>query len=257
MVRRVALHVAAGLLAAFLLLPVLAIVPAAFGARSYLRLPPEEWSMRWWWTFFADGSWRHALGTSLLLATMTLAVSIGIGVPAALGLARLPGRLRGVATALVMGPAVVPAIVLAVALYTVARSTGLVGTLTGLALAHSMLALPYVVMNIRVSLGALDDRLLLAAFGLGAEPWRVFRTVTLPLILPGIAGAAAFAFVTSFDEVVLSVFLAGPQVKTLPVRMWEEIRVELTPVIAVAATVMIALALAVAALGRARHQSSA
>ena len=117
-----------------------------------------------------------------------------------------------------------------------------------------MLALPYAIMNIRVSLGALDPRLGLAASGLGAGAWRVFRTVTLPLIMPGVAGGAAFAFVTSFDEVVLSVFLAGPQVKTLPVRMWEEIRVELTPVIAVAATVMILLALAVGALGRVRRR---
>ncbi len=252
---RIALHVSAGVLAAFLLLPVLAIVPAAFGARSYLRLPPEEWSLRWWAAFFADGSWRHALGTSLVLAVLAMVLSVCIGLPAALGVARLPGRWRAVATGLVMGPAVVPAIVLAVALYAVARGTGLVGTLLGLALAHAMLALPYAVMNIRVSLGALDPRLLLAASGLGAGPWRVFRTVTWPLILPGVAGAAAFAFVTSFDEVVLSVFLAGPQVKTLPVRMWEEIRVELTPVIAVAATLMIALALMAGALGRTRGRA--
>lgn len=252
---RLALHTAAGTLAAFLLLPVLAIVPAAFGARSYLRLPPEEWSLRWWATFFADASWRHALGTSLLLALLTMALSVGIGLPAALGLARLPARWRAVATGLVIGPAIVPAIVLAVALYAVARGTGLVGTLIGLALAHAMLALPYAVMNIRVSLGALDQRLTQAASGLGATPWRVFRTVTWPLILPGVAGAAAFAFITSFDEVVLSVFLSGPQVKTLPVRMWEEIRVELTPVIAVAATVMIALALVVGAVGGTRRRA--
>ena len=244
-------------MAAFLLLPVLAIVPVAFGARSYLQLPPAEWSLRWWGAFAADASWRQALATSLLLAGLTVLLSLVIGVPAALGIARLPGRWGGVATAVVMGPAVVPAIVLAVALYAVARGLGLVGTLLGLALAHSMLALPYAVMNIRVSLQTVDPRLQLAASGLGASAWRGFRTVTLPLILPGVAGAAAFAFVTSFDEVVLSVFLAGPQAKTLPVRMWEEIRVELTPVIAVAATVMIGLSLAVGALSQARRRRAA
>jgi putative spermidine/putrescine transport system permease protein len=254
---RIVLNVLAGLLAAFLVMPVLAIVPAAFGAQSYLRLPPDQWSLRWWGTFFADPSWRHALTTSLVIGIGTAVLAICIGVPAALGLARLQGRLRAVATALVMGPAVVPAIVLAVALYAVARGAGLVGTLLGLVLAHAMLALPYAVMNIRVSLGALDPRLGLAASGLGAGSWRVFRTVTLPLIMPGVAGGAAFAFVTSFDEVVLSVFLAGPQVKTLPVRMWEEIRVELTPVIAVAATVMILLALVVGALSRVRRRAMA
>lgn len=117
-----------------------------------------------------------------------------------------------------------------------------------------MMALPYVVINIQVSLRALDPRLALAASGLGAPAWRVFRTVTLPLLMPGVAGAAAFAFVTSFNEVVLSVFLAGPQSKTLPVRMWEEVRVELTPVIAVAATLMVALSLAVGALGQLRRR---
>jgi putative spermidine/putrescine transport system permease protein len=126
----------------------------------------------------------------------------------------------------------------------VARGLGLVGTLTALVIAHAMLALPYAALNVGVSLRAVDERLMLAASGLGASPWRVFRTVTLPLILPGVVGGAIFAFVTSFDEVVLSMFLAGPSAKTLPVRIWEEIRVELTPVVAVAATLMMALALA-------------
>jgi putative spermidine/putrescine transport system permease protein len=119
-----------------------------------------------------------------------------------------------------------------------------------LVVAHTMLALPYAVLNVGVSLRALDPRMPLAAAGLGAGPWRVFRTVTLPLIMPGVLGGAVFAFVTSFDEVVLSIFLAGPAVKTLPVRIWEEIRVELTPVVAVAATLMILLALACWVLAR-------
>jgi putative spermidine/putrescine transport system permease protein len=113
-----------------------------------------------------------------------------------------------------------------------------------------MLALPYVALNVGVSVAALDPRLPLAATGLGAGPWRIFRTVTLPLILPGVIGGSIFAFVTSFDEVVLSAFLAGPAVKTLPVRIWEEIRIEYTPVVAVAATIMIALALAGALISR-------
>ena len=143
-----------------------------------------------------------------------------------------------------------PVIVLAVGLYAIARATGLVGSVTGLFIAHTMLALPYAVLNIGVSVAALDPRLAMAAAGLGAGNWRIFRTVTLPLILPGVVGGAVFAFVTSFDEVVLAVFLSGPRVKTLPVRIWEEIRVEYTPVVAVAATIMIALALLGAAASR-------
>ena len=141
-------------------------------------------------------------------------------------------------------------IVLAVGLYALARAAGLVGTTTGLVLAHTMLALPYVALNVGVSVAALDPQLNLAAAGLGAGGWRIFRTVTLPLIMPGVVGGGVFAFVTSFDEVVLSIFLAGPAVKTLPVRIWEEIRVEYTPVVAVAATMMIAFALAGALASR-------
>ena len=113
-----------------------------------------------------------------------------------------------------------------------------------------MLALPYVVLNVGVSVAALDPRLALAASGLGASPWRVFRTVTLPAILPGMLGGGIFAFVTSFDEVVLAVFLAGPSFKTLPVRIWEEVRVEYTPIVAVAATIMLVLALLGSLVGR-------
>jgi putative spermidine/putrescine transport system permease protein len=240
----------AALVAGFLVLPLLAVIPAAFNDRSFILLPPTAWSTRWWGAFFADASWRRALATSLEVAACATLLATGLGTAAALGLERLGGRLRSVLLAVFVGPVVVPTIVLAVALYATARSLGLVGTLLALVIAHTMLALPYAALNVGVSLRALDARLLLAAAGLGAGPWRVFRTVTLPLILPGVLGGAIFAFVTSFDEVVLSVFLAGPGVKTLPVRIWEEIRVELTPVIAVAATLMMALALAGWAIAR-------
>ncbi|MGE0718662.1 MAG: ABC transporter permease [Alphaproteobacteria bacterium] len=246
MAGKVVLAAFAALLAAFLVLPVLAVVPAAFSARSFIRLPPEAWSLRWWTTFFADASWRRALIKSIEVAVLATAVAVPLGTAAALGLARLRGMARRLALALFVGPVVVPVIVLAVALYAVARAAGLVGTTTALVLGHAMLALPYVALNVGVSLSSLDPALGRAAAGLGASPWRIFRTVTLPLILPGVVGGAVFAFITSFDEVVLSVFLAGPTAKTLPVRIWEEIRVEYTPVVAVAATFMMALALVAA-----------
>jgi putative spermidine/putrescine transport system permease protein len=241
---RWALNGFAALVAAFLVLPILAVVPAAFNDRSFILLPPTAWSLRWWSVFFADPSWRRSLVTSLEVACLATILATAMGTAAALGLARLNGKLRALVLAMFVGPVVVPTIVLAVAIYAVARSLGLIGTMLTLVIAHSMLALPYAALNVGVSLRAVDPRLMLAAAGLGASPWSVFRTVTLPLILPGVVGGAIFAFVTSFDEVVLSMFLAGPSVKTLPVRIWEEIRVELTPVVAVAATLMMALALA-------------
>lgn len=243
-------NVFAGLIAALLVLPILAIVPVAFSRQSFIRLPPTSWSLRWWWTFFADPSWLRALITSFEVAALSSLLAVAAGTAAALGVARLDPAWRKLTTALFIGPVVAPVIVMAVGLYAIARVLGLVGTMTGLVLAHTMMALPYVALNVGVSVSTLDPRLELAAAGLGAGAWRIFRTVTMPLILPGITGGAVFAFVTSFDEVVLSIFLAGPSVKTLPVRIWEEVRVEYTPVVAVAATIMIALALAGAAASR-------
>jgi len=247
---RLSLNAFVALVAAFLVLPIMAIVPAAFSAQSFIRVPPETWSMRWWGTFFNDPSWRRTLLSSLEVATITTLITVLAGTTAALGIARVGARGRALWTGLFLGPVVTPAIVLAVAMYSTARASGLVGTMTALVIAHSVLALPFVVLNVGVSLDGLDRRLLLAAAGLGAGSFHIFRTVTLPLILPGVVGGAVFAFITSFDEVVLSIFLAGPTAKTLPVRIWEEIRLEYTPVVAVGATLLLALALAAAGANR-------
>ena len=246
----------AALLAAMIAIPVVAAVPLAFSAQSFARLPPQNWSLRWWSAFFADPSWLRALLTSLEVGALSCLLSVSAGTSAALALPQLGPRIRALVNGLFLGPLVAPVIVLAVGLYALARSFGLVGSMFGLVLAHTMLALPYVVLNVGVMVAALDPRLVLAASGLGAGPWRAFRTVTLPSILPGIVGGGVFAFVTSFDEVVLAVFLAGPSVKTLPVRIWEEVRVEYTPVVAVAATIMIVLALIGSAAARLATRSA-
>jgi putative spermidine/putrescine transport system permease protein len=137
---------------------------------------------------------------------------------------------------------IVPVIVSAVAIYRTALDIGLNGTRIGMALSHAALALPFVVINIGISLRGVDSRWLQAAAGLGATPWTIFRTITLPNIVPGLVGGGVFAFITSFDEVVIAVFMAGYGAKTLPVKIWESIRLEFTPVVAVAATLMILLA---------------
>jgi len=138
---------------------------------------------------------------------------------------------------------IVPVIVTAVAVYRSALDVGLSGTALGLGLSHAMLAFPFVVINVGIALRAVDENWLRAAAGLGAGPWRIFRTVTLPNITPGLVGGGVFAFISSFDEVVVAVFMAGYSNKTLPVKMWEAIRIEFTPVVAVAATLMILLAI--------------
>ena len=247
---RFTLNIFVAFVAAFLVFPILAIVPVAFSAQSFIRLPPESWSLRWWGAFFQDASWKLTLFTSLKIATLTTCVSFLYGTAAAFGISRCSPRLRTLLTGLFLGPVMVPTIVLAVAMYSMGRATGMVGTITALVIAHTMLALPFVILNVAVSLDSLDQRFILAASGLGAGPVRIFRTVTLPLVSPGIVGGGIFAFVTSFDEVVLSIFLSGPSVKTLPVRIWEEIRLEYTPVVAVGATLMLLLALIAATMNR-------
>ena len=248
---RIAVHVVAGLVLAFLVLPILAVVPAAFNETSYIRLPPEDLSLRWFVSFFDDREWVSSLLNSLRIAALTTAFTVLLGTLAALGLDRTEGRARRVLTGLFLAPLIVPVIVTAVALYYVSQRMGLVGTALGLGLGHALLCLPFVVINVAISLRSVDPSWRRAAEGLGAGPLTVFRTITLPNIVPGILGGAVFAFVTSFDEVVISVFLAGLWSKTLPVKMWETIRLEFTPSVAVAATFIIVLTVVLFGLARA------
>ncbi|WP_244429709.1 ABC transporter permease [Bradyrhizobium genomosp. I (2014)] len=223
------------------MLPVLVVIPASFTSSSFVRVPPIAYSTRWYSAFIADPEWIQALFTSISVAVFTTVVATVIGTLAAIGLEQSSPKLRALALGLIISPLVVPVIMISVALYYVMRPFGLHGTQTGLVLAHTLLALPFVVINVGLSLRTVDPNCRRAAAALGADPWYSFRTVTLPLIAPGLAGAAAFAFVTSFDEVVLSIFLSGVQSKTLPVKIWEAMRIEFTPVTAVASALLLVL----------------
>lgn len=240
---RVAANAGASLVLAFLVLPILAVVPASFNKASFIHLPPHAYSGAWYERFLADAEWRSSLVNSAEVAVLATAIAVVCGTLAAIGLRGVDGRLRTLLTGLFLAPMIVPVIVTAVALYRSALDVALNGTVTGLALGHAVLALPFVVVNVGISLRAVNESWLRAAAGLGAGPWTIFRTIILPNVTPGIVGGAVFSFITSFDEVVVAVFMAGYASKTLPVKIWESIRLEFTPVIAVAATVMIALAI--------------
>jgi putative spermidine/putrescine transport system permease protein len=242
-------HVVGSAVLAFLLLPVIAVIPASFNQSSFIRLPPQAVSWRWYGAFFADAEWLRSLVVSIEVALVTTLFTCLVGTLAALGIERAPPRVRSLMVALVLSPLIVPVIMTAIALYYVARPLGLHGTIAGLALGHTLLALPFVVINVGIALKGIEPNCLRAAEGLGASPWRIFRTVILPLVLPGLAGGAAFAFITSFDEVVISIFLSGIQAKTLPVKMWEVMRVEFTPVTAVASTLLLVVTAALFLIG--------
>ena len=236
-------HVFLSAMVAFLLMPVLAVVPASLTRYSFITLPPDQVSLRWYSVFFADLDWVRSFITSFEVAIIATALSVTLGMLAAIGLERCSSRIRSLVLGLILSPLIVPVIMTAISLYYVGRLIGTHGTVLGMALGHTIMCLPFAVINIGVSLKALDRTLLRAAEGMGAGPWRVFRTVTVPIVFPGLAGGAAFAFITSFDEVVISIFLAGVRVKTLPVKMWETIRVEFTPVTAVASVLLVGLTL--------------
>jgi putative spermidine/putrescine transport system permease protein len=245
----------AGLVLAFLVLPIVAVLPASVNKASFIFLPPRAYSMRWYEEFFLDSEWRSALMNSLQVALIATLVAVMLGTITAIGLRRIKGRWHGLLVGLFLAPMIVPVIVTAVAIYRSALDVGLAGTVLGLGLSHAILALPFVVINVGIALRAVDDNWTRAAAGLGAGPWTIFRTVTLPNITPGLVGGAVFSFITSFDEVVIAVFMAGYASKTLPVKIWESIRLEFTPVVAVAATLMIILAMVLFAVAQALSKS--
>jgi putative spermidine/putrescine transport system permease protein len=236
-----AVQVVGAVVLAFLILPILAVIPASFNQSSFIKIPPESLSLRWYQQLFNDAGWASAITTSIEVALLATLFSIVLGTLAALGMERLRPTARKLLSGLILAPLIVPVIMTSIALYYAMRRTGLHGSLTGLALGHTILCLPFVVLNVGVSLNGLDPSWARAAAGLGAAPLHIFRTITLPAIKPGLASGGAFAFITSFDEVVISIFLASANAKTLPVKLWEQMRVEFTPVAAAGSAVILAM----------------
>lgn len=246
------------LVGVFLLLPILVTIPISFTASRSIQFPPSGFSLRWYENILSSDVWVGATITSLKVATLTAAFSVVLGTAAALGLQRssIPGK--AFLNALVLSPLVTPVIVLAVGIYMVFVRLGLSGTLLGLALAHTVLAVPFVVVSVTASLQMLNPNLELAGLGLGAGPWRTFRRITLPLILPGVVSGAIFAFITSWDEVVVAIFLTNASLRTVPVVIWSEVRADLDPTMAAVGTVLIlisALGLGAVHMLRQRRQS--
>jgi putative spermidine/putrescine transport system permease protein len=153
-----------------------------------------------------------------------------------------PGN--SVLRAIVLSPLVSPVIVLAVGVFMVFARWGLSGTLLGLVIAHTVLALPFVVVSVTATLHGVNPNLELAALGLGARPWRTFRRITLPLIMPGVVTGAIFAFITSWDEVVIAIFMTTTSLRTVPVLVWGQMRTEISPAVAAVGTILIAISAA-------------
>ena len=234
----------------FLIAPILVIVPLSFNAEPYftftdgmLRLDPDAWSLRWYEAVAGDREWRRALVNSLVIGVSATVLATVLGVLAALGLASpsMPGRAA--AMSLLISPMVTPVIVSAAGMFFFYSSVGLAQTHLGLILAHAALGTPFVVITVTATLAGFDHNLTRAAASLGAGPWRAFRRVQLPLVLPGIVSGALFAFATSFDEVVTVLFMGGVEQRTVPREMWAGVREQISPAILAVATFLIAFAL--------------
>ncbi len=251
---RLALWGFGGLVLAFLLAPILAIIPLSFSAGAFLHYPLPGLSLRWYADFLASDFWLSSLGNSLLVGSASAGLATLFGTPAAFGLWRgIPGRR--LVMAVLLAPMAVPVIVVAVALLLGFGPLGLTGTFTGLIIAHAMLGVPFVVVTVLASLSQFDPVLLRAAAACGATPWHAFRRVCLPRIAPGVAAGAIFAFATSLDEVVVTLFLAGPAQRTLPRQMFSGLNDQISLTVMAAATLLVVLSvllLAVATLLRRR-----
>jgi putative spermidine/putrescine transport system permease protein len=226
---------------AFLLLPLIVVIPISFSASSLLRFPPPAYSLRWYQSFLDDRLWIEAALNSLQVGAVTALVSVALATTTAYALARGTFRGKALIQAVILSPLLVPIIVIAVALYYLFSFLRLNGTFAGLVIGHTVITFPYAVVVISASLERFDFRLERIAISLGAPPWRAFLRVTLPVIRPGILVAALFAFLISFDEVVVALFVTGPETITLPKKIWDGIRFELSPVIAAVSTILIVL----------------
>lgn len=237
-------RIAAFLVFAFLLLPLLVLIPVSLTSGTMLVLPTPGYSMRWYEDVFYNPIWLNALRNSLIIAAVTMSVSLVLGAMAAIGIWRLAPRMRGVALALISVPIVTPAVIAAVAMFIFHAGIGIGGTMTSIVLGHIAISAPFVVITVLSSLDVFDNRLMMAAASLGAPPGKAFWNVMLPIITPGIVSGAIFAFLTSFDEIVLVLFLGSPGMRTLPQELFSGIREQMTPSIAVIANMLIVVATA-------------
>ena len=243
----------------YLLLPTLFVIPISFSDQLYLTFPPPGWSVQWYENLFGTRDWLLATWNSVVIGVPTALLSVVLGTLAALAVVRGTLRFVSVAAALMVAPMMLPHVILAIGLYPVLLEMGLLRTHLAAIIGHTVIAAPLVFIAVSASLRQYDVSLELAAMTLGANRLHTFRHVTLPMIAPGAFAGGILAFATSFDELMLSLFLTGAGTRTLPRLIWEQLNDFLTPVIAAAATLVFVfsvLLIAVAARVGARRAGS-
>jgi putative spermidine/putrescine transport system permease protein len=234
----IVLRLFGGLIALWLIAPILVVIPVSLNGNESFDFPPKTWSTRWYENLFSSPEWSAALWNSLQISGLVVVLATVLGTACAMGLDRgkLPGKalIRG----LILSPMIIPVVIVAVGVYAVFLPWQLVGNTTGFVLAHTALAIPFVVVSVSTSLTGFDRRLEQAAASLGASPVATFFRVTLPLIMPGVFAGAVLAFITSFDEVVVALFLSNTNLRTVPVQMFNTLQ-NVDPTIAAASTLVL------------------
>lgn len=239
--RRLWLYAVGGLVMLFLVVPSLIVIPMSFSDSQYLSFPPQEWSLRWYKNYFGSLEWMQATWTSLKAGVLTMLVATPLGTLAAYGLH--VSRLRWVRLAMLVlvTPIMMPLILVGIGVFYAYVRFGLLNTMTGLVFAHAMLAVPLVVLVVASGLKSFDMNQELAARSLGASRPRAFMAVTLPQVRFSVTTAALLAFLTSFDEVIVALFISGGDNSTLTRNMFLALRDQIDPTIAAISTVMIVL----------------
>lgn len=229
----------------YLLLPIIIIILLSFSSARYLQFPPPGFSGQWYERFFHDPNWMTSLWLSVRISGMCTVLSVLLGVLASIVLVRerFPGKTA--CYVLILSPLIVPGIIIAIASFFFFSRLHMIGSPVAMALGETVLALPLVVVIVSATLQGFDRRLEQAAISLGASPVRAFLHVTLPIIGPAVISSALFAFLTSFDELLVPLLLAGPTTMTLPVRIWTSVIMQIDPTITAVSSVLIAFALTV------------
>jgi len=222
-----------------LLFPIVAIVPMAFTANTFLTLPPQGWSLRWFATYFHSALWIDATVRSFAIGAVVSVLTTLIGTLAALGIARSRGKLASGLFLLFLLPMIVPSIVIAIALFYLFAHVGLVATNLGIIIGHIVIALPIVFVILLTTFRGHDWSLDAAAGTLGANRFQVLRRITLPSIKHGLAAALLIGFLTSFEELTVALFVGGGIKTTLPKQLWDDILLQVTPTLAAASTVVL------------------
>ncbi len=232
------------LLLAALALPIVVIVIGSLTAGERISFPPEGISVRWYTAFMNSPEFIKSIRTSFEVATMTSLTAGCLGASAAFTLARQQFPGNHIADALLMAPLGIPSVALGLAFLILYTTAGFAGTKLGLVIGHTIVALPFVLRLVRANFAGYSWNIERAAANLGARPWQVFWHITLPLVLPGLLGGMIFAFVVSFDEVIIAIFLSGPDVVTLPVRIYTYLDQSPGPIVLAAGSVLIFFAIA-------------